>query len=657
MESHEESDAVELQQALRTAECELELERSQRIVESVGKDEEVRKLRFQVLLLEDENDELQDQLQEEEQRSDKLETALDDALAQLRETEAATQRLSNELRMKTREAENMKVRLPLPIDPPPLTLAQTELASMETISTDSNKILTEKLALSRELSSLKPELEHLRSQVAAQEGLISEKLSLQRQLNTLEVELENEKRAAQRALARSEKQIERDTDHQNQINDLEKQLATERREREKAEKESQRAQRDVEAEKKAVERAQTKEQKKAAQEAKESAKVDDLKKELAKEKREAEDLKKEMAKEKREREKIEKAIQKTQMDNEAQVSLATERAEAYKVKLKATKEKLKEIQAELQKAQSATAAAKPSTEEIPRMSRNTRKRVAQLDLDATTLGTPGDGPAAKRSRTVAAPGDKSTFSITPFLNRTASVAPSSPIQEAHEEEEGEHEGDKTEDVVEAQPTPTAKGKNAKKEPAPKAKPLASVSTNKSSGKKAASKRQKAAVPSLEQVAEEGSEEEEEERENTPPTPKPAKQKENEKPAASKAKNLTTVATSLKPKLKPTSNQPRKSLASFPNFIDDDEPAKKKTRKLGGGEKSVLGKPTLFDMEDEDARPAKPIPGRGLFAARALNKSMGLKGGAKNGTLTTADGFTFSPLKKEKRAMREASYMA
>ncbi|KAF4301442.1 hypothetical protein GTA08_BOTSDO10781 [Botryosphaeria dothidea] len=636
MAAHPDSDVAELQQALRTAECELELERSQRIVESVNKDEEIRKLRFQILLLEDENDDLQDQLQEEEQRSDKLETTLDDALAQLRKRDADIQRISNQLRMKMREAENMKA----------------ELASMETISTDSNKILTEKLALSRELSTLKPELEHLRSQVAAHEGLISEKLSLQRQLNTLEVELENEKRAAQRAIARSEKQSERDTDHQNQINELEKQLATEKREREKAEKEIGKAQREIEAEKKAAERAQSKEQKKAGQEAKENAKIDDLKQELVEGKREIEELKKEMANEKREREKAEKAIYKTQMDNDARVSLATERAEAYKAKLKTTKEKLKEVQTELQKAQTA-ATARPSIEEAPRPSKNPRKRIAQMDLDATTLGTPGDGQAAKRSRT-AAPGDKSTFSITPFLNRTASVAPDSPIQEVAED--SEHEGDKTEEVVAAQSTPTAKTKG-KKAAAPKPKPLAPVSTNKPTSKPT-SKRQKAAAPSLQKVTEEGSEEDNEEQENTPPQPQPAQQKENEKLAGTKAKDITIVTT-LKPKLKPVSKEPRKSLASFPAFNDDDEPTKKKKRKLGGGENSVLGKPTLFDMDDEDVRPAKPIPGRGLFAARALNKSMGLKGkaAAQGGTLTTADGFTFSPLKKDKRAMKEASYMA
>ncbi|KKY28326.1 putative viral a-type inclusion protein [Diplodia seriata] len=634
MEAAAAVDVKELHQALRTVECELELERSQRIVESVNKDEEIRKLRFHALVLEDENDELQDQLQEEEQRSDKLETTLDDALAQLREREADMQRISNELRMKMREAENMKA----------------ELASMETIHTDSNKLLTEKLALARELSTLKPELEHLRTQVASQEGLISEKLSLQRQLNTAEVELENEKRAAQRALARSEKQSERDTEHQSHINELEKQLAKERRDREKAERDAQKVQRDLESEKKAAERTKNKEQKKAEQDAKDSAKVDELKKELAQGRREMEDLQKEMAKEKREREKAEKAINKTQMDNEAQVSLATERAEAYKTKLKTTKDKLREVQAELQKAQQ-TAAARPPVEEIPKLSKNPRKRIAQMDLDATTLGTPGDGAAAKRSRTTA-PGDKSTFSITPFLNRTASVAPSSPIQE-----ESEHEGDKTEEVVAAQATPTTKSKAGKKAAARKPKPLAPVSTNKSNDKP--SKRQKAAAPSLEQVAEEGNEEDGEERENTPPQPQPAKQKENEKPAGSKSKSLTAGVTTLKPKAKSAANIPRKSLASFPAFNDDDEPAKKKKRKLGGGDKSVLGKPTLFDMDDEDARPAKPIPGRGIFAARALNKTMGLKGkgAATGGTLTTADGFTFSPLKKDKRAMREASYMA
>ena len=54
-----------------------------------------------------------------------------------------------------------------------------------------------------------------------------------------------------------------------------------------------------------------------------------------------------------------------------------------------------------------------------------------MDPDATTLGTPGDGPAAKRGKKAArGVGDKSTFSITPFLNKTTSV-----IQEEEDEDE------------------------------------------------------------------------------------------------------------------------------------------------------------------------------------------------------------------------------
>lgn len=99
----------QLQQALQTAQLELDLERSHRIVEGVARDEDIRKLRCQILLLEDENDELHDQLAEEESRADRLEGTLDDSLEQLRVKEAEVLRLQNELRVKARASDTMKV--------------------------------------------------------------------------------------------------------------------------------------------------------------------------------------------------------------------------------------------------------------------------------------------------------------------------------------------------------------------------------------------------------------------------------------------------------------------------------------------------------------------------------------------------------------------
>jgi chromosome segregation ATPase len=102
---------LQLQHALRTANLELNLACSKHSVEVVAKDEDVRKLRFQLQLLDDENDELTNKLIEEEARSDGLETALDEALAQLDQLQADKEGLQNEMRTKSRELNNLKVRV------------------------------------------------------------------------------------------------------------------------------------------------------------------------------------------------------------------------------------------------------------------------------------------------------------------------------------------------------------------------------------------------------------------------------------------------------------------------------------------------------------------------------------------------------------------
>ena len=89
----------------------MNLERSKNSVEIVAKDEDIRKLRLQLLLLEDEDDELQGQLTEEVARSDGLEQALDEALAQLEQARTDKEALQNEVRTHVRELANIKVGL------------------------------------------------------------------------------------------------------------------------------------------------------------------------------------------------------------------------------------------------------------------------------------------------------------------------------------------------------------------------------------------------------------------------------------------------------------------------------------------------------------------------------------------------------------------
>lgn len=226
---------------------------------------------------------------------------------------------------------------------------------------DSTKLLTEKLTLARELSALRPELDHLRSQATSHQSLLAEKLSLQRQLSTVQVELATEKRATQRALAKNEKL---------QLGDakLESRL---------------------------------------------------------------ESLQADLVKERRERQRVERVARKDSTESENRMTTLESRLDASRNKLKSTKEQPKDAQTSLQTAQTsnhskpsrASASMNPETSAMG----NPRKRGAvQIDAD-TILGTPGELPAAKKSkRGVTLIGEKSTFSITPFLNRTASVAPESP---------------------------------------------------------------------------------------------------------------------------------------------------------------------------------------------------------------------------------------
>ncbi|KAJ9667828.1 hypothetical protein H2201_002014 [Coniosporium apollinis] len=651
----------ELQLALQTAAAELNYERSKHNVESVAKEEDIRKLRFQLLLLEDENDELHAQLGEEEAHADGLQLNLDETLGALEEVKAEKQRVVSELRMRARELDTIKA----------------EVMSLQNMSLDSTKILTEKLALARELGTLKPELEYLRQQTTSNQSLLSEKLSLQRQLSTIQVELENEKRVSQRALAKDkDRRVSAvDAEYRLQMQELRAELSKERREREIAEGAIDKAHAELERERRRAERVAARNEKNTEQDAKQEAEIEELREELAKERRERkkaektaqttqhelelenqrlerellkkqkvndtgsaseaqlEALRKELKAEKLSREKAEKGVQKSQMEWETQKSILDEKLNNFRTKLKTTKEKLKETENELQSAQAAAAANNANPAKNPR-----KRAAAPLDPDAT-IGTPGDGRPAKRGKqSSAVPGDKSTFSITPFLNRTTSVAPDSPIQE---EDEDEADAVQTEDqdpaeAAEAASTPSAQPKKAVKKPAapkPRSKPLATSSAGKANTKTTAG-RKKTAVPTLEQVAEEDSAD------------------ENSAPAAPTTVPLNDTAEASKPlvpKLKPTSmNGPRKSLASFATFNAEPPAEKKKKRKLGGG--SGLGK-TLFD-DDEGAPPAKPIPGKGLFAARSLGKALGagrIGGGFNGGMVSTEDGFMFSPLKKDRRA--------
>ncbi|MCJ1389789.1 hypothetical protein MMC18_002646 [Xylographa bjoerkii] len=540
---------VEMQQLLKTNALEIAYEKCLFQSELLYEEEKARRLRMNLILLEDDNDELQEQLLIEDRRNGDLETSLESIQSRLDAMENDAERLRGELRMKNREVETLKA----------------ELNSLQGVSMDSTKLLTEKLSLTRELASLRPELEHLKSQGAAHQSILAEKLALQRQLSTIQVELENEKRATQRALSREENKQDRDAELETQVDSLQAELTKERRDRQKAERE----------------------------------------------------------------------VQKVTTDFDGKKTILESRLDAFRNKLRMTKEQLKETQEEVQaarataRAQTAMNTAKDATVET---TRNPRKRsLAQLDTDAG-IGTPGILPAAKKSkRGSTLPGDKSTFSITPFLNRTMSIAPESPPTgqpTAHPPIETEQEGGEGDDVSadaaptigvspSTQPAKKALKKEPKKNTAPQ-KPavLAAAKAAKSNNKSVGGRRTKIA-PALEQVQEEDNDE------NLPPA--------NQEPLPLNEPIITSKIMVV---------EVNDRASEEPTFI------KKKRKLLGSG----LAK-TLFD--DDDGELVKGGD-RGLFGGAkgfgSLARPLGnVKLGGRSGS--SASGFgAFSPLKKDRKVM-------
>jgi hypothetical protein len=501
---------------------------------------------------------------------------------------------------------------------------------MNGITTDTTKLLTEKLSLVRELATLKPELEHLRSQVSYQQTVLAEKLALQRQVSTLEVELETEKRISKRA-AQKTRSSDVETELQSQLDQLQKDLAREKRERGKVRKEM---------------------------ELEHQCQVEELQRELSQEKRSREknrketqtdvqerleELQKDLAREKRDSEKARKEAEKDLKSSETRMSILEGKLEQFRTKLRATKDQLKDCQIELSQARAAAVKAGPATARGDTAAKNPRKRGAMEMSTDVEIGTPdgvamrGKRPVTKRGRmNQTMVGEKSMFSITPFLNRTISMAAQSPGEEAECEAPGEaqvsvegelttrvaREQSQTSRVEELSPTSAPKQRGGKKTsdnaPAAETKILGEAKTSNKNKKPPAKKSR--VLSTLEKVTEEGDE-------NGPPEIIVATAEESGAPMIFKAGH-----------------------AQLKNADAEETGLKKKKRKLLGGGK------TLFDEEEVEAtRRAAKVS---LGPPRLLGKGLlvGPKGSLKGG-LDTVSGFGgFSPLKKDRRGVG-ASFLA
>lgn len=430
----------------------------------------------------------------------------------------------------------------------------------------------------RDLDHLKAEVNALNAASSDATKILAEKLALARELNVLKPELEHLKSqtSTQQNLLSDKLALQRE------VSSLQVELDTEKR---------------------AVQRLKAQE-KSASRE--DSALAQEL-----------EELRKDLTKTQRDAQKADRENRKKYTQWESEKELLEGKLDAFRNKLRSTKDQLKEAQDEIEKLQAAKMAQ--STEMTKARlngaaAGNPRKRnVARFDPDMT-IGTPGHGGhAAKKQRISVNVGDKSNFSITPFLNRTLSILPETPAEDADESERedkrkrsGTTKGAVEEPGAESKNKATKgkqeKGSAARKQTTSSSKAKATQPLKESTNSKANSKVMK---PQLDKLVEVDSDLE------------------------SDKQDLDFNADDDDDRKENTDH------TENTNFMGQDRPEKKA--------KNLTKRANIFD--EEDTAPTSKIRGlgRGLLGGAALAR-VNLK--AKPGK-TLAE---FSPLKKDRRVV-------
>ena len=127
----------------------------------------------------------------------------------------------------------------------------------------------------------------------------------------------------------------------------------------------------------------------------------------------------ELSRERKDHLKLQNEISRLRAEFEGQRTLFESKTEALRSRLKITREQLKEARTVTDNSRSKPI---PNEAKPLEFTRNTRKRTLQEADEDATIGTPGDKPVTKKmKRGSTLPGDKSLFSTTPFLNRTANL--------------------------------------------------------------------------------------------------------------------------------------------------------------------------------------------------------------------------------------------
>lgn len=449
---------------------------------------------------------------------------------------------------------------------------------------DSSKALQEKFALDRELNRLRPEIEHLKSQLVNHQAVVAEKQDLHRQLNSLEVELHNEKRSKQRLQQKNDAEVTEDW--KTRLGAMEKKHASEKKEWEKAKKEHERDLREAQGE---------------------TERLDE------------------------------------------RVSTIKSKLKNVQSELKDARDELERCRADLEATRKASRKGSDQSEKKVTIQAqpNRKRRVNDTSMEDISIGTPGldeatfKRPLKKRAAELALVGEKSTFSITPFLSRTKNLSDESMdlpsptskpagVPEVVMEEEEENEGGTEEEEEEEEETHAKSDSHVLDEPVHNAL----VQTKKASGSKALKARGRPRkvldeAPTLKKNMPSSSAQ----RMRTLQANSKPEQKEEESEGLEQ-ENGASKRGKKGLGLKTKSIELRAGSTSVP-----EADGKKKKRK-------ILGSNTLFDDDEGETapRPVKPA----LAAGRRLKAPLG-------GVTNAFGGRTFSPLKRDRRGVH-ASFL-
>ncbi|KAF5230999.1 hypothetical protein FANTH_13567 [Fusarium anthophilum] len=357
---------------------------------------------------------------------------------------------------------------------------------------------------------------------------------------------------------------------------------------------------------------------------------------------------------KRELEKLKKEHTRELREVRGECDMLEGRVEDTKSKLKKTQGDLKDTRAELascraelEEARKAMATNKSSKKSVTMKEHPIGKKRAQdLSMEDISIGTPGPDeatlrrPSKKRGGERALVGEKSTFSITPFLNRTKNLSEnmSDELSELHSptgKSTGASEPVAFEDVA-----PGA-GDSMSMEPIEEnAEPDHQAEDDAVAAEEEQPKAQKARGRPRKALDEAPT--------SKKNMPVQAKRKAKVAKISSRVEMIAEVDEADEPETELTEKSKKvpgllksnPAAASLRNGNDDADIRKKKRKMLGGGNKN------LFD--DEEAEPA-PRPAKiQMGAGRRLKAPLGNVRGAFGGA-------TFSPLKKDRRGTVAKSF--